>query len=85
MINGAPAQGETKVYVIAGSVIVGKNDSYYAKLVSANGSDIEVTYKGSTDIEDVKTMQQSAKILHNGQLYILRDGHIYTVQGLEVR
>lgn len=72
-------------YIIAGSVIVGKNDSYYAKLVSANGSDIEVTYKGSTDIEDVKTMQQSAKILHNGQLYILRDGHIYTVQGLEVR
>ena len=39
-----------------------------------------------TDIEDVQSDKvPSIKVLIDGQLFILRDGKIYTAQGAEVR
>ena len=43
-------------------------------------------YNTATNVEDVTTPTSPfSKILHNGQLLILRDGKTYNVMGMEVK
>lgn len=72
-------------YIIAGNLIVGKNNSFYAKLISANGSDIEVTYNWITSIEETHSTQNASKIMHDGQVLIQRGNKTYTITGVEVK
>lgn len=39
----------------------------------------------ATGIEEIQSQQQSAKILRNGQLYIIRNGEEYTITGARVK
>ena len=71
-------------YIIAGNVTVGNGNRIYAKLVSANGSDIIATWEGTQDVEIVSIDNCATKILRNGQLFILRDGNTYTATGVKV-
>ena len=46
-----------------------------------------ITFGASTEVEEVSSQTseiRSQKILINGQLFILRDGNIYNVQGIRV-
>lgn len=72
-------------YVIAGTLIVNENNGYHAKLISANGSDIDVTYSWTEMIENIPTVENASKILHNGQIFILRGDKIYTMTGQLVK
>ena len=73
-------------YIIGGTVIVGKNESYYAALISANGSDIEVTHNYQTDVVEVESPKQCAsKIMQNGTIYIVRDNKVYSIMGNRVK
>ena len=72
-------------YIIAGNVSVEANNSITAKLISVNGSDIIATYRGTQDIEVVSIKDSATKILHNGQILILRGDKTYTLQGQEVK
>lgn len=72
-------------YIIAGNVSVEDNNSITAKLISVNGSDIIATYRGTQDIEVVSIKDSATKILHNGQILILRGDKTYTLTGQEVR
>ena len=72
-------------YIIAGNVSVEANNSITAKLISVNGSDIIATYRGTQDIEVVSIKDSATKILHNGQIYILRGDRTYTLTGQELR
>ena len=53
------------------------------------GNDIQVTVtypeKGETGLEQVMMNTEVTKFIYDGQLYILRDGKIYNVQGAIVR
>ncbi len=59
----------------------------YSGEFATTGYDGEVNPGGNPDgIEDVFTDEHKAsKILHNGQIYIIRDGKTYTIQGQDVR
>ena len=47
---------------------------------------LKVTPKNSeTGIEEIRTEETSGKVLHNGQLYIIRDGKMYNAVGTQVR
>ena len=72
-------------YIIAGDITIGSKNNYTVKVVSANGTDINVTYAGTQDVEIVPSEIKASKILRNGQIYILRGEKIYTITGLEVQ
>lgn len=40
---------------------------------------------GTTALENIQTSAAPSKIIQNGQVYILRDGHIYTTLGTQVK
>lgn len=40
---------------------------------------------GTTALENIQTSATPSKIIQNGQVYILRDGHIYTTLGTQVK
>ncbi len=44
-----------------------------------------ITQSTATDIDSVATAEQATKLFRDGQLFILRGAHIYTVQGQLVR
>ena len=57
----------------------GTNQIYQLTLIK------EGEHGTTTDIEEISCEEPiSTKILHNGQIYILRDGKTYTLQGQEV-
>lgn len=72
-------------YIIAGDITIGSKNNYTVKVVSANGTDINVTYNGTQDIENISSDIKAAKILHDGQILILRGDKTYTLQGAEVK
>ena len=72
-------------YIIAGDITVGSKNNYTVKVVSANGTDINVTYNDTQDIEIVPSKTKASKILRNGQILILRGDKTYTLQGQEVK
>ena len=72
-------------YIIAGDITIGSKNNYTVKVVSANGTDINVTYAGTQDVEIVPSEIKASKILRNGQIFILRGEKVYTLQGQEVR
>lgn len=72
-------------YIIAGDITVGSKNNYTVKVVSANGTDINVTYNDTQDIEIVPSKTKASKILRNGQIFILRGDKTYTLQGQEVK
>lgn len=78
-------QYSSAYYVIAGDIIIGSKNSYDVKVISANGTEINVTYNLTQDIEDIQSVKNASKILHNGQIYILRGNKIYSVTGQEVK
>ena len=78
-------QYSSAYYVIAGDIIIGSKNSYDVKVISANGTEINVTYNLTQDIEDIQSIQNASKIFHNGQIYILRGNKIYSVTGQEVK
>ena len=74
-------------YIIAGDIIIGSNNDYTVKVVSANGTDINVTYAyaGTVDVEIVPSEIKAFKILRDGQIFILRGEKEYTLTGQEVK
>ncbi|MBQ9296457.1 MAG: Ig domain-containing protein [Paludibacteraceae bacterium] len=72
-------------YIIAGDIIIGSNNNYTVKVISANGTDINVTYNGTQDVENISSDIKAAKILRDGQILILRGDKTYTLQGQEVK
>ena len=72
-------------YIIAGDITIGSKNNYTVKVVSANGTDINVTYNDTQDIEIVPSKTKASKILRNGQIFILRGEKVYTITGQEVR
>lgn len=74
-------------YIIAGDIIIGSNNDYTVKIVSANGTDINVTYAyaGTVDVEIVPSEIKAFKILRDGQIFILRGEKEYTLTGQEVK
>lgn len=72
-------------YIIAGDIIIGSNNNYTVKVISANGTDINVTYNGTQDVENISSDIKAAKILRDGQILILRGDKTYTMQGQEVK
>lgn len=72
-------------YIIAGDITIGSKNNYTVKVVSANGTDINVTYAGTQDVEIVPSEIKAFKILRDGQIFILRGEKVYTVTGLEVQ
>ena len=72
-------------YIIAGDIAIGSKNNYTVKVVSANGTDINVTYNGTQDIENISSDIKAAKILRDGQILILRGDKTYTLQGQEVK
>lgn len=75
----------TPYYIIAGDITIGSSNNYIVKVISANGTDINVTYNDTQDIEIVHSEIKASKILRNGQIFILRGEKVYTVTGLEVQ
>ena len=53
-------------------------------IVSYN-ADFETTGNVATDIDNIESGSSAHKIIRNGQIYILRDGKTFTVQGVELR
>ena len=72
-------------YIIAGDITIGSKNNYTVKVVSANGTDINVTYNDTQDIEIVPSKTKASKILRNGQIFILRGEKVYSITGQEVR
>lgn len=72
-------------YIIAGDITIGSKNNYTVKVVSANGTDINVTYNDTQDIEIVPSKTKASKILRNGQILILRGEKVYTIDGRKVR
>ena len=72
-------------YIIAGDITIESKNNYTVKVVSANGTDINVTYAGTQDVEIVPSEIKASKILRNGQIYILRGEKEYTLTGQEVK
>lgn len=72
-------------YIIAGDITIGSKNNYTVKVVSANGTDINVTYAGTQDVEIVPSEIKTSKVLHNGQIFILRGEKVYSIDGQEVR
>ena len=72
-------------YIIAGDITIGSKNNYTVKVVSANGTDINVTYNDTQDIEIVPSKTKASKILRNGQIFILRGEKVYTLTGQEVK
>ncbi len=72
-----------------------ENTQYFFRIVAANSGGIEISHedgnfkttKGTTtSIKEIGNGQSSnRKLMIDGQLYIFRDGKIYTVQGQEVK
>ena len=72
-------------FIIAGDITIGSKNNYAVKVVSANGTDINVTYAGTQDVEIVPSEIKASKILRNGQIFILRGERVYTLDGRLVK
>ena len=57
----------------------------YSSSSGINLYGIRVTYKNTVDIENTVVRTETQKILHNGQILIVRGDKTYTLQGQEVK
>ena len=88
----AMAQGTGFAFTVTG-LESGTTYSYTLKTKNASGAVIDTktdsfTTQSPTALEDIMDNSSSSsvrKVLHNGQLYILRDSKAYNAQGAEVR
>ena len=89
----AMAQGAGFAFTVTG-LESGTTYSYTLKTKNASGAVIDTktgafTTQSPTALEDIMDNASSSssvrKVLHNGQLYILRDGKVYNATGAEVK